>query len=175
MATHIDKFSAQTDSPTLESAYQALGGNQPDEIPWIIRLLENPASPLALPGKINLHDHDCLHLLLERGTTSDDEAFVVGFTMGNDSDTQWFHVCIFKFIARFLYPKTYRFSRANLTSFDLAFQYGKHVEFKNINKLNFEAYYGEPIAKLQQLFGIDPEQLRSLNTTQGLQSNLGCE
>lgn len=47
-------------------------------------LLENPDSPLPFAGKIDLYRHDCLHLLLERGLSVEDEAFVVGFTMGND-------------------------------------------------------------------------------------------
>ena len=83
---------------TLKEAQQYLvNGHKPEEIPWIIRLLENPASIVALPGKITLYNHDCLHILLEKELTLTGEAFVIGFTMGNDLKTNWFHLLIYKF------------------------------------------------------------------------------
>ena len=72
----------------LREALQSMGGDPPSSIPFLLWLLENPDSPIALPGKIDLYRHDCLHLLLDRGFSLYDEAFVVGFTMGNDVQTQ---------------------------------------------------------------------------------------
>lgn len=51
---------------TLKKALLEFCLNTKEEIPWIVRLLENPQSPLALSGKISLFDHDCLHILLNR-------------------------------------------------------------------------------------------------------------
>ena len=68
----------------------------------MIRLLENPESIFPLPGKINLYNHDCLHILLALGISLFDEAFVVGFTMGSDLKTNRFHVAVFKFLSNLL-------------------------------------------------------------------------
>ncbi len=45
---------------TLKEALQEFRLDKKEDIPWIIKLLENPLSPLALPGKISLFNHDCL-------------------------------------------------------------------------------------------------------------------
>lgn len=62
---------------SLRQAYQHFGGIQQSEVPWIIWLLENPDSPLALAGAIPLKEHDYLHLLLNRGKSPEDEAFIM--------------------------------------------------------------------------------------------------
>jgi hypothetical protein len=61
---HLDTF-------TLKDAYETLEGDPPSKIPFIVWLLENPKSPLALPGCIDLYNHDCIHLLLKQGFTYD--------------------------------------------------------------------------------------------------------
>jgi hypothetical protein len=125
------------DDLTLAAAYQTLDGVQPEEIPWIVWLLENPDSPCALPGSIDLFGHDCIHLLLRQGFTVTDEAYVLGFTMGNDSNTHWHHVLLFKIVACTLYPSTYRMSLAELLAFNQGYEKGSKVRVKNINQLNF--------------------------------------
>ena len=57
------------------------------EVPWLIWLMENPKSPLHLHGASALNDHDYVHIILDKGQANDDEAFVIGFTMGNDWNT----------------------------------------------------------------------------------------
>ena len=42
-------------NPTLSEALQEFSIDRQEDIPWIIRLLENPQSPIALPGKISLY------------------------------------------------------------------------------------------------------------------------
>jgi hypothetical protein len=61
---------------TLRQRLNQLGGDRPDQIPFLVWLLENPDSCFALPGCIDLHGHDCLHVLLQRGFSPYDEAFV---------------------------------------------------------------------------------------------------
>lgn len=112
---------------------------QHPNIPWLVWLLENPQSRVALPGKITLYNHDCLHILLDRGFTLADEAFVVGFAMGNDSETKWYHVLIFKLFSAYLYPIDYRFNRNHFIVFQQGFDYGRKVKVKDINKIDFQA------------------------------------
>ncbi len=125
------------DHLTLAAAHQTLGGFQPKDIPWIVWLLENPASLFALPGNIDLFGHDCIHLLLKKGFSATDEAYILGFMMGNDPNTSWIHLLIFKIAASTLYPSAYRINLKTLIVFDEGYDVGKKVRKKNINQLNF--------------------------------------
>lgn len=115
------------DSLTLDRAYQLVGGDPPSQIPFLVWLLENPDSPFALPGNIYLKEHDFIHLLLKRGFSSDDEAYVIGFTMGNDSKTKRWHLLIFQLFSLYFYPRKYKFSRENMKAFKQEFLMGKEV------------------------------------------------
>ena len=105
-------------------------------ISWLVWLIENPKSPLHLHGSATLHDHDHIHVILRRGQTNDDEAFVIGFTMGNDDRTKSWEEKLFKFISRWLYPKSERFTKNQLKIFDSVFKYGR-------SKLNLYQRIGE--------------------------------
>ena len=91
---------------TLGDRVSSLQINSQDEIPWIVRLLENPSSIISLPGRITLYNHDCLHVLLNASTTPVGEAFVLGFTMGNALETRYGHVFIFKLFCKIPLSKT---------------------------------------------------------------------
>ncbi len=150
-------------SITVSEVIKSIQIDQPSDIPWIIRLLENPSSPIALPGKISLPNHDCLHVILGRGVTLEDEAFIIGFTMGSDVKTNWFHLAIFKFFSRFIYPQKYQFNREHLKIFDLGVAYGRKPGIiKNINQIDFKLYHNKKIAELRKLFGISLDELRQL-------------
>jgi hypothetical protein len=79
------------------------------QIHWFIWLMENPNSPIALTGAIDLYNHDIIHILLDRGMDIRDEAMVIGFTMGNSNKTRSWVRWIFEFIAQHLYPAGYKF------------------------------------------------------------------
>lgn len=146
----------------LGKALKAMNGDLPSKIPFLIRLLENPASPVALPGKIDLYRHDCLHLLLDRKFSAYDEAFVVGFTMGNDTQINRFHLAFFKFVSFWFYPKVYRFNRSHLQVFDLGVAYGQAISVRDINQFDFRAYEERPLGDLQTALGIESDDLRRL-------------
>jgi hypothetical protein len=124
-----------------------------------VRFFENSESFFAFPGKVNLHNHDCLHILLGRGCDNRDEAFVVGFTMGNDAQTNWLHIQLYKFVSRFLYPHIYQFNEEYFRIFDLGFLYGKRLKAKNLNQLDFSLYYSKTVHDLRQVFGIEADEL----------------
>lgn len=135
---------------TLAQAHALLGGDRPDSIPFIVWLLENPDSPLALPGEIHLREHDYLHLLLGRGFSADDEAYVIGFTMGNALATKRWHIWLYKVISVLMYPPQFRFTAANLQKFDLGFVSGRKLSVKNLNKLDFTNYHNWEIWQLRE-------------------------
>lgn len=141
-------------SQTLQEALQSMGGDPPCSIPFIVWLLENPDSPISLSGKIDLYRHDCLHVLLGAGFSLYEEAFVVGFTMGNDVRTSWADITIFKLFSLLLYPKVFRFNQAHLKMFDLGVDYGSSVKVRNLNQVDFSAHKDQPLEVLRDLFGI---------------------
>lgn len=171
-------------SPGLDINERKLGpvaatlpGAPPEKIPWLVRLLENPASPVAFPGKVNLEEHDIIHVLLGRGLSLQDEAFVLGFTMGHDPASfrygrigaRW---CknLFLFLAR-LYPRVYRFDDTERAVFRRAFWEGRKARARQVKKtpgdsppLNQAAlgqYADRPIGEVRRMFGISIERLRT--------------
>ncbi|MEH2395694.1 MAG: hypothetical protein V7K21_29940 [Nostoc sp.] len=153
---------------TLANAYEALGGDPPSKTPFLIWLLENPASPLPFPGKIDLYRHDCLHILLERSFSLYDEAFIVGFTMGNDPDSNHFHIALFKLISSVFYPKDYQFNSNHLRIFDLGLIYGNKINTKNIKDFDFQLYQHKTITEIRRELGIDLYTIQVLRRTQNL-------
>lgn len=124
-------------------------------IPWIVRLIENPSSRFSLPGRINLYNHDCLHAVLDQDTSSLGEAFVVGFCMGSDPDTNWWHLLIFRFFSQYLYPQNYKMSPADLISFREGFDYGKFLEYEKLNCLDFKQFYHYYLPTLRTFLGVN--------------------
>jgi hypothetical protein len=146
----------------LEEAYRRFAIDDQGAIPYLIWLLENPGSPIALPGSVDLYGHDCLHLLLNRGVSSYDEAFVIGFTMGNSDDVEPQHLSTLKFCARFIYPQPYRFNKAHLKVFDLGAMYGRKVPHRNLHRVIFDEFATETIGSLRKMFGISLNELKLL-------------
>lgn len=146
----------------LSDAYHQFVLDMQADIPFLIWLLENPKSALALPGKVDLYGHDCIHLLLNRGKSNFDEAFVIGFTMGNASDAKEHHLKIFHTFATKFYPPMYRFNRYHMKSFELGVRYGQKICHKDINNVNFKLYGETKIQTLRDSLGISLEDLQQL-------------
>jgi len=125
---------------SLAQAYARIGGDRQSSIPFLVWLLENPASPLALAGKIYLRERDYLHLLLGRGFSATDEVYVIGFTMGNDMETKQWHVWLYKVVSLLIYPPQFRLTKADLREFDKGLARGRSLPIKNLNKLDFTDY-----------------------------------
>jgi hypothetical protein len=127
------------------------------DISWLVWLIENPKSPFHLHGAATLHDHDHIHILLRRGKANDDEAFVIGFTMGNDDRTKSWESKLFKFISRWLYPKGERFTKKQLKIFDSGFRYGqsKLNLYKRIGEFDWDKMdKNTPLDEVKKSFGV---------------------
>ncbi len=166
MATNINWTERNIANKTLGSAYQKINLDNQSDIPLIIRLLENPASPIALPGKISLHNHDYLHIIFGIGVSPADEAFIIGFTMGNDDQTKSRHVRLYKFFSRFVYPLKYRFTLQELGIFDLGFEYGKRHKYRNLNGIKFDCFYSTEIEEIRKILNIDRQDYVHLIASQ---------
>jgi hypothetical protein len=146
----------------LKEACQQFAIDKDADLPIWIWLLESPESPIALPGSLDLYGHDCIHLLLNRGVSAYDEAFVIGFTMGNSDKVKPHHIAIIKTFSRFVYPNPFKFTLSHLQVFDLGFMYGKQVKYRNIYKENFDAYKNWTIEDLRIRCGISLGELQAL-------------
>ena len=103
------------------------------EIHWFVWLIENPKSPVSLTGAVDLHNHDIIHILLDRNMDVRDEAMVIGFTMGNSKMTSSWVRWLFEFCAKYLYPVGYRFDEQDLLEYERGFAYGYSRPKRNIH------------------------------------------
>ena len=123
----------------------------------LVWLIENPKSPFHLHGASTLHDHDHVHVLLRRGQANDDEAFVIGFTMGNDDRTKNWEVKLFKFVSSKLYPEEARFTKEQLKIFDRGFKYGqsKLPLYQRIGEFNWNTIdKNTPLNEVKRKFNV---------------------
>src|SRR5262249_2342746 len=139
----------------LAEAEASLPGNDPDAINFIVRLFENPASPIAFKGAINLERHDCVHILLGRGLLPQDEAFVIGYTMGTSGNISEWEARLFKFVTKRLYPHPYKFSPDDLVAYNLGIQLGRHCQGGRIYEFPFEARKDVTLEALRHELDID--------------------
>ena len=148
------------DERTLRAVLAELPAAPPTAIPWIVRAFENDKSWLRLHGAVNLRKHDMIHVLLGRGLLDQDEAFVIGFTMGStravSRPERWF----FKFAVSRLYPEPYRISRRMLAAYDLGLEAGGGLGVRNLHLAVDDDMLDRPLGETRRALRIDTERLR---------------
>lgn len=149
------------DNDTLGQVYATLPTYEFSSYPWIVLVLENPKSPVALKGKCTLLRHDLIHVLLGRGLFVQDEAFVIGYTMGTSKRIGGFEKEFFKFCAHHLYPPKYRFKKNDLAVYDLGFAAGQANKIEVFN-IDLESMMDETLGMLRTRLGISIPLLRHL-------------
>jgi hypothetical protein len=144
---------------TLQAAYDAMPGDEPAAIPWYVRLLENPASPVAWPGAVDLFGHDCIHIVLGRGMLSQDEAFVVGYTMGASGKLGRRRRAMFTVLARSLYRGPYRFCAADQVVFGLAADFAAQSGARPVHDAAWHDMLDWPVGQVRAFLKIDVSRL----------------
>lgn len=139
---------------TLGDLYACLPGDAATSVPWYVKLLENPKSPLALAGAVDLFTHDCIHLVLGRGLLPQDEAFVLGFTMGTSARCPRWNVRLFAFCARRLYGSSYRFSDLDHAVFHYAVRAGRTSRVMPLGDVDFTALLDQPLVRVRDRLGL---------------------
>ena len=148
------------DSRTLREVLAELPAAPATAIPWIVRLFENPAGWLRLHGAIHLKDHDMIHVLLGRGLLDQDEAFVIGFTMGSTKAVSWAERAWFRFVVSRLYPEPYRISQRMLAAYDLGLEAGQELDVKDLHCVLRDDMLDRPLGAVRRELGIDSHRLR---------------
>jgi len=150
------------DGQTLRAVLATLPAAPPSAIPWIVRLFENPQGWLRLHGAIDLPHHDMIHVLLGRGLLGQDEAFVIGFTMGATKAVSAIEQAWFKFVVAWLYPPPYRIPPRILAAYDLGVEAGREMGVKNLHLALRDDLLDRPLGEIRRLLGIDVERLREV-------------
>ncbi len=130
-------------------------------IPWQIRLLENPSSRFALPGAITLQRHDAIHVLLGRGLRAQDEALVIGFTMGATKALKHWQEAFFAFATKHFYPKPYNFEDADINALKLGFGAGATSKANRLERFPFEDHFDKTVNEVRALVGISVPDLHA--------------
>ena len=149
---------------TLRQVKETMPAASPEEITWHVRLFENPASPVSFAGAIDLEPHDCIHILLGRGLRSQDEAFIIGYTMGtNKKFCPTWQFWAFRLIARYFYPSPYKFRDSDLVAFNLGFARGEKSKIEKIQNidLNSDYYLDKTIDEIRDELEISVQALRA--------------
>lgn len=153
-----------TDSKTIKEVLATMPAADASEVPEIIKKYENPESPAALPGAIHLNRHDCIHVLLGRGLHVQDEAFIIGATMGAASDITDEAVDTFVRVSTTEYPKHWRFEEEHINSFRLGVGFAiDNLSNKDLHliPLENEPWQSMSVAEARKELGISKHELRA--------------
>jgi hypothetical protein len=153
------------DTGTLGAAYAAMPGDDASVVPWYVSLLENPASPVALPGAVDLLGHDCIHIVLSRGTSTADEAFVLGMTMGSSARLHTWHSELFAWAARWLYRGPWRLTRSDLGLFRLGVAVARTHPMRPLGAQDWRIWWDTPLSQVRAALGVPTIYLRTLYTS----------
>ena len=153
-----------TDVMTLREVLQTMPASDATSVPEIIKKYENPESPHALPGAISLARHDCIHVLLGRGLHVQDEAFIIGATMGAASDITDAIVDFFIHVSTTEYPKHWKFEEEHIASYRLGVGFAvDNLPGKDLHliPLEEEPWQSKKVAEARRDLGISKHELRS--------------
>ncbi|MEI6241410.1 MAG: hypothetical protein WCR51_13565 [Planctomycetia bacterium] len=148
------------DDLTLREVLATLPAAPPTAIPWIVRLFENPHGWLRLHGAVDLAHHDRIHVLLGRGLLGQDEAFVIGFTMGCTKRLSAMEQAFFKFVAANVYPEPYRIAWQTLAAYDLGVEAGRALGVRNLHHAVGDDLLDRHLGEVRRALGIDTGRLR---------------
>lgn len=157
---------------TLLAARDSLtkvGANKQD-IPLIVRLMENPKFHIAgytlFNGAVNLKAHDCIHILLGRGLLPEDEAFTIGYTMGSTKHVGMLEPSMFEFVTRYLYPETYQFRGREIEIFHTALKLAESCTGEALDHVDYEKLMGDTLEQSRNKLGIDINKLKAYYHTE---------
>jgi hypothetical protein len=152
---------------TLRQARAELAqlGVAQDDIPFLVQLIENPKYDLPgfdiFHGATDLATHDQIHILLGRGLLPKDEAFVIGFTMGSTDGVTQTEEALYGFFAKYLYPRSYRFSDEDLRVFRDAVRLGFVSDCTPLSDVSFDDLQDLSLSAARAKLGIEEDLLRA--------------
>jgi hypothetical protein len=150
---------------TLGDVLATLPGVSEKDLPEVLYKYEDPNSPQAFVGAVQLAHHDVIHILLGRGLLDQDEAFVLGFTMGTCKEgAPRNQVSEMIEVLTSQYPEPYRIPNQKSLAFELGVTCAESMSgCKNIFDvaLESEEFKKMSLGELRQLLGIDIDILKN--------------
>lgn len=145
------------DKLTLQEAYEAM-----PELPLqMSRLVERLGDkPTTLTNNFNTFDQDCLHILLGRGLLPQDEAFVLGYTMGAAGSLKDWEPGILRLVTKLCQPGEHQFTETDIQAFKLGVELGTESCLEDIHQIEFRAFLDKPLGEIREELGIDSQALR---------------
>ena len=138
---------------------------EPDDIPLIIKLVENPKFDIPginlFNGAVSLKAHDCIHALLGRGLLMHDEAFTIGFTMGSTNRISTAEQKLYSLAAKYLYPEPYQFNNDDIQIFKDAVHLGYISDCQPLDKIDYNQFLEWPLEEIRETIGLETDLLRS--------------
>jgi hypothetical protein len=161
---HVPLSQAGVALGTAYASLEAVGMRQRD-VPLIVQLVENPRYDLPgieiFSGATHLREHDCLHIVLGRGLLPKDEAFVLGFTMGSSNRVGEVEERLFTLIARYLYPKNYRFDDDDVAVYKDAVRLAYVSDCRPLAEVKLEPMLDWPLGRIREAIGLEEDLLRA--------------
>ena len=155
------------DTASLRSVFTQVMtfANSQMEVPLIVKLIENPKYQIPnhqiFHGAVTLRQHDFIHIILGRGYTIADEAFVIGFTMGTTDKVSTLEAWLYCKAACHLYPKAYRFKPDHARIFRDAVAAGYISACHPLDTFNFEDVLDLSLREIRQILGLEIDLLQA--------------
>ncbi len=149
----------------LRDAARAMGevSASQEEVPLMVQLVENPR--FAIPGidlfhgRVDLLQHDLIHLVLGRGLLPMDEAFTIGFTMGSTHRLSGLGERLFSLISRHIYPEVYQFGEEDIAVFRNAVRLAFISDCAPLDRFDFEPLLDSPLEEARRKIGLETDLL----------------
>jgi hypothetical protein len=154
------------DQITLAQARDSLEqvGAEPGKIPPMVQLVENPRYSVPglelFHGRVELEQHDAIHILLGRGLHNKDEGFTIGFTMGSSRKVSTIEEELFVSIATNLYPSPYRLNKEDIEVFRDGLRLAYIMKCKSLENIIFNEYSHFRLCDLRTALNINTDLLR---------------
>jgi hypothetical protein len=129
----------------------------------MIQLVENPRFDIPgfdiFHGAVDLKTHDYIHILLGRGLLADDEAFVIGFTMGSTNKVTTLEENLYTLASRHLYPKVYQFDDEAIRIFKDATKLGYISDCQPLDQVHYDQYFDWKLRDIRVALGLESDLL----------------
>ncbi len=152
---------------TLAEAIKSLAsvGAEQQEVPLMVRLVENPAFKLPgvtlFHGAVDLETHDAIHIILGRGLLPEDEAFTIGFTMGSTKKVAAHEKELFALISKYLYPPEYKFNQRCIQIFRDAVRLATLSDCQPLDAIDFSKYHSGILSAIRKDLGLEIDLLKA--------------
>ncbi|MCK5395862.1 MAG: hypothetical protein KAJ32_07710 [Gammaproteobacteria bacterium] len=152
---------------TLGAARDSLKqiGAHKDDIPLIVKLIENPAFSIPgftlFHGAVDLTAHDYIHIILGRGLLPEDEAFTIGYTMGSTKQIGTNEAALFALITRYLYPETYQFRDRDINIFHSALKLAEASNCVALDQVDYTQLIDDTLQQVRRKLGIIENKIRA--------------